>query len=260
MPVPGLFTHTMEVRSVDSKIVIVLKKCYVITVLYLLISVNLSAQFLYFRGKEINPNQTYIIILSNGTQTSGKVLSVVDGESITIQFSKNSMYTYKYDQVVSINEFAPANISVGAGFGIPYGILGMSLEVKPVDYVGFTAGIGSALFIGVGWSVGTRFYFTPSGSQFSPFISGYYGINGLINIRDEYTYRSTISETYPGFSGGGGLTYSIDEMRKHAATLEILYIFNPKFYDRADILKYTYNLSEFGLFPVKFAVGYRYTF
>ena len=236
------------------------KKCYVVTILYLLISVNLFAQNLYFRGKEINPNQTYVVILSNGTQTSGKVLSVVDGESITIQFSKNSMYTYKYDQVVSINEFAPANISVGAGFGIPYGILGMLLEVKPVDYIGFTAGIGSAFFIGIGWSVGTRFYFTPSGSQFSPFISGYYGINGLINIREAYTYSSIISETYPGISGGGGLTYSIDDMRKHAATLEILYIYNPKFYERADNLKYTYDLSEFGLFPIKFAVGYRYTF
>jgi hypothetical protein len=234
-------------------------KNLLLTLFAFLFSIKLTAQQLYFKGKEFDPRKTYVIILSNGTQASGKILNIDTEKGITIYFSKNSTYTYKYDQVISIRDFAQAGIGVGCGFGIPYGVLGGYLEVSPVSYLSICGGIGTTVLSGMGWSVGTKIYMMERGYVVRPFGSAYYGTNGVIYITDEYL-NEIVSETYDGFSIGGGLNLSFDEMRKHEILLELLYIINPEFFDRADALKQSYDMTFYSVFPVKFAIGYMYRF
>lgn len=224
-----------------------------------LVLVQLSSQNFYFKGKEIDPNKSYIIILSNGTQTSGNILNVDYEKGVTIQFSKNSTYTYKVDQVTSVREFSSSNICAGLGIGIPYGIFGLFAEFRPVSHLGISGGFGTTIFSGIGWNVGSKFYFMEPGFTVRPFISGYFGTNGIVSIRDQY-FNSIVSERYTGLSLGGGVNVCFDEMRKHEFLIELLYIINPEFFDRAEVLQQDYDFPEFGLFPVKIAIGYAYRF
>ena len=74
---------------------------------------HLAAQKFYFKGKEIDSQKSYVILLSNGTQTSGKILNIDPEKGITIYFSKNSTYTYKTDQVLSISDFPQYGVAAG---------------------------------------------------------------------------------------------------------------------------------------------------
>ena len=234
-------------------------KTLILSLVILIFSIQLPAQYLNFKGKEIDTRKTYVIILSNGTQTAGRIIDSDPEKGVTIYFSKNSTYTYKYDQVISIRDYAQAGIGIGCGFGIPYGVLGGFIELSPISYFSLCGGLGTTLFSGWGWSVGTRLYFVERGYVVRPFASGYYGINGVISIRDQY-YNSIFSETYPGFTFGGGLNLSFDEMRKHDIFVEVLYIINPEFFDEADAMKQTYDMDFYAVFPVKVAIGYAYRF
>ncbi len=235
------------------------KRTFFLLAAILLFSAHLTAQNFYFKGKEIDPNKSYIIILSNGTQTSGKILNVDPEKGVTIYFSKSSTYTYKIDQVVSVRDYAQSGVALGLGWGIPYGVLGGFVEFRPISYFSVCGGLGTTIFSGLGWTVGTKVYVLEQGYMARPFGSAYYGINGIVSVRDQY-YNSILSERYRGFTFGGGVNMSFDEMRKHEILIELLYIINPEFYDRIDVLDQTYDFAEFGLFPVKFAIGYAYRF
>lgn len=105
------------------------------------------------------------------------------------------------------------SISIGAGLGIPYGVLGCGIELTPIEQLGITGVIGYALE-GIGYSFGIRVY--PMGDRpWTPMISGYYGVVGVI----------LSSETFTGGAIGGGVKY---KKRKYSLTAEILYLIHGK--------------------------------
>ena len=56
---------------------------------------------------------------------------------------------------------------LGVGLGVPYGGIGMNVEMQGSSQLAPTAGIGSMVLggTGLGWNVGTRYYLKPSAGE-----------------------------------------------------------------------------------------------
>lgn len=104
-------------------------------------------------------------------------------------------------------------VSIGFGYGIPYGVLGGGIEITPVEQVGFTAGVGYALE-GVGYSFGLRVYPLRK-NPWAPYLAGYYGIVGVVLDGD----------TFDGGAFGGGVKY---KRARYSVTAEVLFLVHEK--------------------------------
>ncbi len=138
------------------------------------------------------------------------VLLIVSG----LVFSQPDQFGFKKkSKQKEQKEMKESIFSAGIGYGIPYGVLGCGVEITPVEYLGFTAGIGYAIE-GVGYSFGMRIY--PLGkSPWTPIISAYYGVVGVILNGD----------TFNGGALGGGVKY---RKTKYSVTAELLYLIHEK--------------------------------
>jgi hypothetical protein len=114
-----------------------------------------------------------------------------------------------------------SNFSVGVGMGIPYGVLGGSLNCGIGDYVEVSAGVGLAMTT-LGYSVGAKVYLRPPEEHLRFRLSGYYGTNCI--VYDLYGD----STAYNGVTVGFGGKYSFN--RRGAVALDVMYIVNsPEF-------------------------------
>jgi len=103
-------------------------------------------------------------------------------------------------------------LAIGPGFGIPYGIIGGSLEVTPDDHFSLSGGIGYCPG-GVGYSFGARIYPVGRSRDFFLSIGAYYGIVAVIETIGAYHDYDHVG----GFAFGVGgvwwkskLKFSID--------------------------------------------------
>ena len=90
--------------------------------------------------------------------------------------------------------------SVGAGLGIPYGILGLNADLHAVDNVTVSAGIGSTIFAHVGYEAGLRYSLLSPDHLFRPRVSCFYGTNSVVY----FDLREDLKRSYSGVTLGIG--------------------------------------------------------
>lgn len=93
-----------------------------------------------------------------------------------------------------------AKHSIGIGLGIPYGILGLNLDINLVNNLNLSAGLGSTIRAGAGYSIGFKFFLTPIDNIFRPRVSAYYGINTIVVFEG----NEDLNKAYRGLSLGLG--------------------------------------------------------
>lgn len=135
-------------------------------------------------------------------------------------------------------------LRIGIGAGIPYGILGFNLEARPIDYAGFSAGLGYAKGE-PGWSFGARAY--PLGKKYrlSPRLGVYYGTVSILENWDDS------KDTQSGVSYGIGLDWRPERSARGSFDFDIIYI--------ATDTRIGYVEGDGGG-DVKFSLGYGYNF
>ena len=90
--------------------------------------------------------------------------------------------------------------SFGVGLGIPYGILGGNIDINVAPNLNLSAGIGTTVLAGIGYSFGFKYFFMPIERTFRPRVSAYYGVNTAI----EYIGGSKDNESFTGVNIGAG--------------------------------------------------------
>ena len=93
---------------------------------------------------------------------------------------------------------------LGFGVGLPYGGIGVNLELGMNDYFAPFAAVGS-LPDNVGWNLGARLYYPGRGARFRGRLTALYGTNALVEKRDYYYGGDTQYDTEEGFAAGVGM-------------------------------------------------------
>ncbi|MEO6454314.1 MAG: hypothetical protein ABIN97_09590 [Ginsengibacter sp.] len=136
----------------------------------------------------------------------------------------------------------------GFGAGLDYGGFGIRGEYVIANSVGIFGGFGFNLYEPA-YNAGLSFKLP--GKKVQPVITGMYGYNGVIIIKN-FTH---LSKTYYGLSIGGGC--EIKDSRNNKVLLEILYPFrNPEFSERIDSYENSSSITVSKVLPVTFTIGY----
>lgn len=145
------------------------------------------------------------------------------------------------------------------GLGIDYGGLpGASLMYSPNRKISIYSGIGNA-FVGVGYCAGIKLRGSFAKTQaVVPFITGMYGTNAVVRIRDV----RPLSKIFSGFSIGGGLEIHPNVSRQnHFSFTVILPYRKPAVKNYLDFLESNYGMIYTSkLKPVLLSIGYQYEF
>ncbi len=116
----------------------------------------------------------------------------------------------------------PKQNSFGAGLGIPYGGIGVNVNINLVSNLYFTAGMGTTVFAGVGYCAGARFFFTPAHQSFRPRASAFFGTTTI--VEKEYPDGETDDESYPGIVLGIGSQWMWGKTKSNGLDFDLLYI------------------------------------
>jgi hypothetical protein len=207
---------------------------------------NISAQedTIQYEGDVIaGSNRTFLITFMDDQNVKAKILSM-DDNTVMIKKRDGTTQIVNRDYIKFIEAVPIGTIgSVGAGFGIPYGTLGLNLEINLLDYLSLSGGLGTTVYAGVGWSIGARGYFRKPGPVWRPRISAFYGINAI--YAEEL--NSPNNQSYHGLTMGLG---QIVLFGRHGFDLDIMYVVSSQI-DK----EYPDDYSK-----VKISVGYRFAF
>ncbi len=105
---------------------------------------------------------------------------------------------------------------LGLGVGIPYGGVGVNLELLPEDIIALTAGAGVGVD-GPGWAAGLRLYPLKKAGKFSPRMSVYYGTVAV--LKDSNGYNMDTGAAY-----GAGFDYKLSNNFIRGIDFELLYV------------------------------------
>lgn len=144
---------------------------------------------------------------------------------------------------IALGSDGESNKTLSWGLGIPYGVIGCNLEIKPCEYVGLTGGIGISPD-GLGWSLGSRVYLMSKEARVRPRLGIYYGTNTYIE------YFNGTYEAKKGTSAGFGMDIKIND--RCAIDTEIINILS---YEDEDDPRIISDDSH-----IKISVGFRKAF
>jgi len=150
----------------------------------------------------------------------------------------------------------PKKNSVGLGLGIPYGGVGVNLNVNLVSNLYFTAGVGTTVLASAAYCVGVKYFFTPAPRSFRPRASAYYGITTI--VEKQYPQGKTEDDTYAGIVLGRGSQWMWGQSRSNGFDFDLLYIAQSNFDPD--------ELRAEGFIPArepgdfKISIGYRHAF
>jgi len=149
----------------------------------------------------------------------------------------------------------PSGRTFGVGLGIPYGVVGVNVDFKIEDHVNLSAGIGSTVFAGVGYSLGMKYFITSPESTVRPRLSAFYGTN-YVFVKEYYgTDRDDEGETYNGLTIGVGLLFMMGESKSNGFDIDLMYIATTSF-DAEEKRSEGFVFDESN--DVKFSIGYRH--
>lgn len=146
--------------------------------------------------------------------------------------------------------------SIGVGYGIPYGGLGVNADVYFIDNAALTAGVGSFGYT-AGYAIGAKYLYGKPSDLWRPQAVISYGINKVLYIDREP--EADLREAYQGFSLGLGSQFMFGKSRKHGFDIDALYIVSSGIFKRVGELESQgYNIGDISRFT--FSLGYRFAF
>lgn len=152
---------------------------------------------------------------------------------------------------------APSRGSVGVGLGIPYGVLGINADVALMDHVSLSAGVGTTMFAGVGYSAGAKLFFLPPEKRWRPRIAAFYGTNSIVVVEGSVS----IKEKFNGLTVGAGVQRTFGTRGKHGLDLDLMVIATSGgMKDELERIEMQYGMTIEEPSPVKISIGYRYLF
>lgn len=215
------------------------------------------AQFSYSQTEHLEEGKMYTIFMKNGNVLQGRLTEFND-QLLKVKINDGPVvFTINIEDISRIFEIPIAKKgSIGAGLGVPYGILGFNAELAVHDYINLSAGLGTTVFAGLGYGLGAKGYFKPIGEKWRPRVSAHYGVNSLIMLDDDWD----TSEKFAGLVLGLGIQGMFGINRNHGFDFDIVYLATMgDLYDRVDQLeKSGYTVNERG--RVRVSLGYRFGF
>jgi hypothetical protein len=196
--------------------------------------------------------------------------------SVVILAALLGLMSASYVSAGDLGAVEAKKVSVGVGFGIPYGVLGTNMDIHLVDNFDLSFGFGSTLLAGMGYNFGVKFHLASPGSSLRPRLSAYYGTNSVmenapdngVSINDDYYYyykanawgNSSLGDDYESYSGitvGFGTEIMFGASKANGIDLDVLYLVTTG-YDKNKLESQGYLMQETG--KVKFSLGYRHSF
>ena len=138
--------------------------------------------------------------------------------------------------------------SLGVGLGFPYGFLGGNIDINIAPNFNLSAGLGSTIFAGMGYSFGCKYFLASVVRSFRPRVSAYYCVNTIVN------YGSSLkdNESFTGLNLGLGFQLMWGRNKSNGFDFDIYYIATTSL-----------EPEEVGVEApgkVKVSLGYRYGF
>lgn len=149
----------------------------------------------------------------------------------------------------------PSGRTFGIGLGIPYGVLGINLDLKIDDYVNLSVGVGSTVFAGLGYSAGMKYFMTSPARMVRPRLSAYYGTNTIFVKEYVGLDKDGEGETYSGLTIGFGFLFMMGETRSNGFDIDVMYNVTTSF-DADEKRSQGFVFDEPN--HVKFSIGYRH--
>ncbi len=109
--------------------------------------------------------------------------------------------------------------SVGPGFGLDYGGIGLRAEFLPFKHLGIFAG-GGFNFDQLGYNFGLAGRLTPD-KRTSFVLTAMYGYNGVLIVKGAYN-NDVHKQTYYGISAGAGVEFAAGKIPTNRFSLKIL--------------------------------------
>lgn len=146
--------------------------------------------------------------------------------------------------------------SLGLGYGLPYGGLGVNADVYIFEPVALTVGVGSFGYT-AGYEIGAKYFYGPPQKTWRPQAVLLYGINSVLIA--EMDPEPDIREAFMGFSIGIGSQFMFGKAKKHGFDIDVFYVLSSGVFDRIKELdELGYQFEDMTRF--KFSLGYRYAF
>ncbi len=165
-------------------------------------------------------------------------------------------------EIISIKE-KPFNspISLGIGFGLPYGLFGFNGDINIYQNLYFSAGIG----VGFGTSpylcVGGKYYLRSGSYRWRPRVFAFYGNIGGVKI-DRQGSLPEIKEAYNGTFIGFGQQWMTGIKKAWGIDFDIVYIIDDGGFEagRKELIDsgYQFDIDAHG--SIKVSLGVRYIF
>jgi len=141
--------------------------------------------------------------------------------------------------------------TIGIGLGIPYGVLGVNIDINIVPNLNFTGGIGTAI-VGLGYNFGAKYFFFGVSNSFRPRVLAVYGTNTVLQV----VGASSLDKAYTGLSLGIGGQWMWGESKTNGLDFDIIFIATTGL-DVNDLKNQGTIVEEYG--KVKISIGYRHT-
>ena len=206
------------------------------------------------------------------TRTNGmKIVCKVtrqDSSSVSYKISSNGQISnnalprseiasIKYGNFTYLNTIHPDQVSLGLGYGQPFGFYGGNLTIYPQRNIGLFLGAGYDL-VGLGYNVGAkiRFVKAESNARVNFFLTGMYGYVTVIKVQNGDQYN----KTFYGPTFGLGCDFRSGSSTKGYLTIALLFpVRGPEVQKYINDLKNHYNVDfKNGLIPVTLSVGYMF--
>jgi hypothetical protein len=140
--------------------------------------------------------------------------------------------------------------TIGVGVGIPYGVIGVNIDINVAPNLNLTGGIGSAI-VGLGYNFGAKYFFSDVSHSFRPRVLAVYGTNSMLQV----TNASSYNKAYTGLSLGAGVQSMWNETS--GVDIDLMFIATTGL-DVNDLKKIGITADEPA--KIKISIGYRYMF
>ena len=201
------------------------------------------------------------VFLKSGRVVKGKIIEKQENGDILFETTDGVRLTIEVGDIAQVETLDRSSKgAIGAGLGVPYGILGANAEYEVGKNLYISGGIGTTILAGTGYSIGLRYYLKEAGNSWRPRLSAFYGTNSVLDVvafgGDDF------QEQYSGLALGIGQKWLLGERHRQGIDLDLMFLATRgDFDDDADMLEEMgYEVDDIGAGKIKFSVGYRYNF
>jgi len=243
---------------------IAIQKVLITITLLLAISVLLAQNVIPqnpFTDVEIGSKAYYKIRMNNGMILKARIVSV-DPEKVLLLLPGGESMTVPANGVVEVNKQSYGSVgSVGLGFGIPYGILGVNFDLKLFSVLYAGAGIGTGIFVTPMYNAGLKCYLLSGNYKFRPRLLASYGTTSMLYLEDSYG-NVVERKSFNSICLGAGIQYALDITKAFGFDFDVVYIVNDSALEQRKVelasQGYDFDLNATG--NVKVSLGIRYIF